>query len=141
MKDRDGVGESRVQGACGQDGRGDAGRGDGFLEFLVVTGVSVMDARGIAKPEQAELVMREVVRRAASSFAGRNVLIRRGYDLRNHSIVQGYRRQGLTARPFTSERIHELAVEFDLTTRRIQQILDAAKRAGKVSNPPQPGKG
>lgn len=102
---------------------------DSFIECLVSIGTEQLRA-GLNLPlEKAEPVMRRVADQVCVAYARRFIYVPVAYDPRNREIVEKYGRQGATARPYTAERIDELAQEYQLTVRRIQQIVAEARDA------------
>ena len=102
---------------------------DSFIECLVSIGTDQLQA-GLGLPvNKAEPLMRAVAERVCQAYARRLIYVPVAWDPRNRAIVEKYGRQGPAARAYTAARIDELAVEYQLTPRRIEQIVAEARNA------------
>lgn len=97
-----------------------------------LTAIGILELEGAAGLHRAaaEASMKRIVDQLCSAYARCTIYVPQTYDLRNRTMFDKYHRQGRAARPCTADRIHELADEFSLTSRRIYEILDQCRAEG-----------
>lgn len=100
-----------------------------FVEALLRIGVEQLAERLGTPREAATDVMQRITDRICWQYARRHIYVPVAYDPRNREIVDKYNRQGRASRACTPDRIRELAAEYDLTERRIYEILKDSREA------------
>jgi Mor family transcriptional regulator len=109
-----------------------------FVDDLVRIGTAELVKQLAAPEEKARAVMACIADGIVNQYARSTMYVPAGFGSRNSVIWSKYQEPGEGkdgrpgARPYTSERIEELAVEYQLTTRQIRNIL-AVMRAAEMA--------
>lgn len=114
-----------------------------FVDDLVRIGTAELMGQLETPESVARVVMARIADGIVNQYARSTMYVPAGFGSRNSVIWAKYQEAGMAqdgrpgARPYTSERIEELAVEYQLTTRQIRNILAVMRSAEMARNHPQ----
>lgn len=100
-----------------------------FIGNLTDVAAKAMIGRGIAAPELAQSVGREIAIDMCKMYARTHLYIPAAIDItqnlseRNREILNAYERSSPTARAFTSARVEEIAKGYELSEAYVYELL------------------
>lgn len=110
----------------------------GFVSLLVETGTRVLARRTGLGADEAHTIMLDIAREFCWRNAKSTVYIPEAINLtqidRDAGIWAAYQQPGPAARPFTFQRIDELAAEHGLTRQRIYTIISTQRELARDSS-------
>ncbi|MDO9094482.1 MAG: Mor transcription activator family protein [Rubrivivax sp.] len=100
-----------------------------FVDDLVRIGTAELNGKFKLPEADCRVVMASITDQIVTLYARTTMYVPAGFGPRNKAIWDKYQQNSQTASAFTQDRVAELAVEYQLTTRQIYSILAVMKHA------------
>jgi len=100
-----------------------------FVDDLVRIGTAELTTKLKLPEADCRVAMASITDQIVTLYARTTMYVPAGFGSRNKAIWDKYQQNSQTASAYTQDRVAELAIEYQLTTRQIYSILAVMKHA------------